>query len=524
MASTFMGLEAAKRSLFTHQTALQTTAHNMANANTAGYTRQTVNFVAAAPIEAPGLQRSTSPGQLGQSVEFSYIKRVRESFLDHQYYNENKSFGEWSIRQDSLEKLEAIINEPSDTGIRTVIENFWSAWQTLSKEPENATARAALKENSLALTEAFNYTGKQLNDLHADITANIEVKVTQVNTITEQIARLNYEIFRIEGFGNNANDLRDQRDLLADELSGIMNITVTESNAAYNISVGGINLVDGIEVGTVIDSASMESAFGSDLTSGEIYGMIMSRDQYVANYQDQLNSMVRTLAEGDVRITLPAGSVVPNGTVINGVTYSGSIENRTLAADTQHTVKGINGVFALGYTMETPPQSGLSFFTLKQGYTEFSADSITLNPNLITNLSQIAVSSRVYDDNGTVKVVKGNNDIALIMAGLRTDKFSFTSSTSSAPLLSEGTFDEFFRSIIGQLGVQANEANRQQQNQKILVDQVESRRQSISGVSLDEEMANMIQYQHAYNAAARAMTTFDEVLDKVINGMGLVGR
>jgi flagellar hook-associated protein 1 FlgK len=90
--------------------------------------------------------------------------------------------------------------------------------------------------------------------------------------------------------------------------------------------------------------------------------------------------------------------------------------------------------------------------------------------------------------------------------------------------LTDGTFDEFFRSIIGELGVQSQEASRQATNQNILVDQVDSRRQSVSGVSLDEEMANMIKFQHAYNAAARSLTTFDEMLDKVINGMGTVGR
>ena len=524
MRSTFMGLETAKRSLFAHQTALQTTGHNIANANTKGYTRQIVNFVAAAPMEAPGMQNSTSPGQLGQSVEFDYIKRVRESFLDHQYYNENKSYGEWSVRKDALAKLEAIINEPSDTGIRTVIENFWNAWQTLSKEPENVTARAALKESALAMSDAFNHTARQLADLQRDIGENIEVRVTQANTILTQVARLNYEIYRIEGLGDNANDLRDQRDLLVDELSGMINITVTETNSAYNIQMGGVALVNGNEVATELTSAQLESAMNSDLSSGEIYGLFLARDSYVADYRHQLDSMVRSLVEGDVTITLPAGAVIPQGVTLNGVTYSGTIADRTLSAELTTTVSGLNGIFRLGYTMETPPQAGLNFFTMKPGHTEFNAASLTLNPDLVSDLTKIAVSARVYDDNGDVKVVKGNNDIALIIAGLRTEKFSFTGSGLGGPLLSDGTLNEFFSAMVGQLGVQANEANRQEFNQRILVEQVDSRRQSVSGVSLDEEIANMIKYQHAYNAAARAMTTYDEALDRIINGMGIVGR
>ena len=128
------------------------------------------------------------------------------------------------------------------------------------------------------------------------------------------------------------------------------------------------------------------------------------------------------------------------------------------------------------------------------------------------------------DTDGSTKVVRGNNEIALSLASFQNQKFDFDPSSNGTPLLTSGTFDEFLRAIVGQLGVQSQEATRQTTNQQALVDQVDSRRQSVSGVSLDEEMADMIKYQHAYNAAARALTTFDEMLDKVINSMGTVGR
>src|SRR4051812_46890347 len=132
MSSTFGGLEIAKRSLFAQQAALLTTGHNIANANTPGYSRQVVNMVAAKPLEAVGMQRSSVPGQMGQSVEVGSVNRIREKFLDSQFQNENKSLGNWSVRKDTMDKLEAIVNEPSDTGIREVIAGFWSAWQQLS--------------------------------------------------------------------------------------------------------------------------------------------------------------------------------------------------------------------------------------------------------------------------------------------------------------------------------------------------------------------------------------------------------
>jgi flagellar hook-associated protein 1 FlgK len=561
MGSTFGGIEIAKRALFAQNTALQTTGHNISNANTVGYTRQVVNLTASKPLEAPGLMRSNVPGQIGQGVEFDSIKRIREGFLDSQFRNENKELGNWTVRKDVLDKLEAITNEPSDTGIRQVIEKFWNAWQVASKEPENTTARASLKESALAMTESFNHTSTQLNALKSDITENIRVKVREANSALSQVANLNNEIFRIEGLGNDANDLRDQRDVLIDNLSKIANITVDNTSGGYNVKMGNIELVNGINVVTnfaetpVVASGATPTASASatsgvtfddaykdgNLKSGEVMGMIESRDKYLSSYQFQMDSMVKVIAEGEVKVTLPAGSVLPPklpaGTVIGSTTYTGTEtltdDQRVLTSDTEITVKGINGLHGLGYTLDSPPQSGIPFFTLKAGATEFNAASLTVNPDIVSNVSKIASSSRVLTDannkivrdaNGKETLVKGNNTIALAIAGLRDSKFSFDPKSTGIPILTNGTFDEFFRAVVGQLGVQTQEAGRQATNQSVLVAQVESSRQSVSGVSTDEEMANMIKFQHAYNAAARVMTTYDQMLDKIINAMGLVGR
>lgn len=559
MRSTFGNIEISKRALFAQQTALATTGHNIANANTQGYTRQIVNLTASRPIEAPGLMRSNVPGQLGQGVEFDSIDRIRERFLDHQYYNENKEAGNWSVRQDVLEKLEAITNEPSETGIRSVIEKFWSAWQVFSKEPENTTARAALKESALAMTDSFNFTSTKLKELKSDLTENVRVKVSEANTIIKSVARLNNEIFRVEGLGNNANDLRDQRDLLADQLSKIMNISIVDTDGGYNINMGSTALVEGISVKTTFvetpadpstplptpSDGSTALAFDQaytdgNLKSGEVFGMIGSRETYLKSYQYQLDSMVKALVAGPATVTLPAGTVLPDklpkGTVIGTTTYTGTETltdaQRVLKADTKVTVVGINGLHALGYNLGDPSER-LDFFTIKGTDTEFNASNLTVNPAIVGNVSKIAASGRVLTDangsivkdaNGKETLVKGNNTIALLTAELRNSKFDFDPESSGIPILTNGTFDEFYRAMVGQLGVQTQEATRMATNQKTLAEQVDSRRQEVSGVSIDEEMANMIKYQHAYNAAARALTAFDEMLDKVINSMGLVGR
>ncbi|MDF2669747.1 MAG: flgK [Paenibacillus sp.] len=527
MGSTFGGIEISKRSLFSHQAALTTTGHNIANSDTRGYTRQVVNLTAARPMEAVAMARTTVPGQSGQGVEFTSITRIRERFLDQQFYNENKSFGEWSLRNNTLEKLEAIINEPTDTGIRQVITNFWNAWQELSKIPDNLTARSIVKESAVAMTDAFNHTAKQLADLRADLTDNINVKVTEVNSTLSQIAALNHEIYRIEGLGNDANDIRDQRDVLVDDLSKVINVSVVEAQNGYTISMGSLELVNGFEVSTEVSAQSMEQSFASrDLSSGEIFGMITSRDLYVKSYSDQLDSMARAFVQGDVKVTLPAGVVIPEGTVINGTTYSGSVAARTLTTPLDTTVSGFNGLHSLGYTLtDGAPQNGGVFFQTKDGTGTITAGNIGVNPDVVNNVQKIAASMRTYMDpiTNTEKLVVGNNDLALLAAGLQLQKFDFDPDQTGTAVLNGGTLDEFFRAVVGQLGVQAQEATRQALNQKIMVEQVESRRQSVSGVSLDEEMSNMIKFQHAYNAAARALTSQDEILDKIINGMGRVG-
>jgi flagellar hook-associated protein 1 len=521
MSSTFHGLETAKRSLVTQQAALYTTSHNIANANTAGFSRQVVNMTASKPMEAYGMMRSSTPGQLGTGVEFSSITRVREKFLDDQFRNENKSLGNYTIQQDTLDKLEKIINEPSDSGLRTVIADFFNSWSEMSKAPENADSRIIVREQALALTDAFNHMANQLSDLKDDLTANIEIRINEVNSKLSSIGQLNGEIARIEGLGDNANDLRDQRDLLTDELSKMINIKVDELPNGYRIESGGTELLSGITPTTVVDTAFVNSAFADgNLNSGEIYGMITSRDKYVQGYVSDLDKLANTVANGDVEVTLPKGSVIPEGSVVGGVTYSGTVANRTLGSDLTVTIKGLNALHQLGYNFSSDPV-GLPFFTNADGTSaNITAASFTLNKEIADNPTKISASMRVVDNGGTESVVKGNNSLAVLFSQARDMKFNFGTTTDT----NLSTVDSYFRSIAGQLGVQSAESIRQQSNAKILVDQIDGRRQSVSGVSLDEEMSNMIKFQHAYNAAARNMTIIDEMLDKVINGMGVGGR
>lgn len=517
MTSTFHSIETAKRSLFTQTTALSTTGHNVANANTEGYSRQKVNMQASIPMEPFAFLHSTTPGQLGTGVEFDSITRVREKFLDDQYRNENTNFGSWSIQRDTLEKLEAIVNEPSDTGFRTVMDNFYKSWSDLSKNPEDVTARRIVKETTLALTDAMNQISRQLDNLSQDLDNNIAVKANEVQGYLGNIANLNSAIVKVESLGDNANDLRDQRDLMTDKLSKIMNITVTDSPQGYQIQMNGEALVTGGAVTTEVTSDFLNTAYtAGTLTNGEVHGMIKSRDTLVSDYRKQMDELANTLANGDIQITIPAGSVLPDNTVLDGVTYTGAM--RKLDNDLTVTVKGLNGLHQLGYSMDGTTAPGIPFFTASGGGTTITAGNISLNAEILADPNKIASSLRTTDTSGTEAVIKGNNTLAILIANLKDTPMK------SADGLRNATIGAQFSAIVGQLGVQSQEAARQTSNTEFLVQQVETRRQSVSGVSLDEEMANMIKFQHAYSASARFMTTYDELLDKLINSTGTVGR
>ncbi|MUT65019.1 flagellar hook-associated protein FlgK [Paenibacillus sp. NEAU-GSW1] len=509
MRSTFHSLETAKRSLITQQVALSTLGHNIANANTEGYTRQKVNMTATRPIEAYGMTKTTAPGQIGTGVEYTSITRIRDAFLDGQYREQSAIAGSTDIQSDTLSKLESFINEPSDSGIRTVLEDFWDAWSDLSKDPENVTAREILLERTQALADTFNGLSGQLTDLKNDLTSSIEIAAEEANSYMSSIAALNAQIKKIESLGDNANDLRDQRDLLTDKLSKIVNVTVTEGTDGYNISMGGTPLVQG-GASFPLDATTLQTQYNSGvLSGGELHGMFKSLDD-VNEFVKQLDTLANTIANGEFEVTIPAGSILPGTTT-------------PIAADQKMIVKGINGLHKLGYTLESPATAGIDIFTSNNGTGVITAASLQLNATIAADSNKFATSMRTTTTAGVTTVIKGNNTLALLMSQLTETKFTFDE-TASGGTTKSATLGDFYSAVVGAVGVKSQSAERENSNAEAQLSQVDNSRMSISGVSIDEEMSDMVKYQYAYSAAARFMTTFDEMLDKLINGTGTVGR
>lgn len=534
MRSTFMGLETGKRALFAQQAGLQTVSQNVANANTPGYSRQRVNFETTASLEFPGLSKSTEAGQLGTGVISGSIERLRESFLDAQFRNESKSSGEWEIRQDTLDKLQAIINEPSDTGISKVINNFFLAWQTLGRNPDKLESRSVVRQSMMDMVAAFNTMDAKLSELNVDIKDNISAKVGEFNTLTSQVVELNKQITTLEVLGDKANDLRDHRDYIVDQLSKLANVTAKElPNGDYQVSVGDTLVINGAAPAVQLTYDQATGAMSFPVNGGQITGMSSSIGEYVSVYRDQLDSLVNGLVNGKMQarlpndykfddsvttlpfdVTLPDGSVKAKGSAIP-VGY-------TLPQGSVATFEGLNGLHSFGYTMQIPTTQAGALFKTTDGSTAFTAKNIRVSTQIMDDIRNISASYSTYKDaNGDVQVKVGSGDVAFMLGEAASASIDFKDGLPpNGAILTKGSITGYMRAMVGQLGAQAQTAERQSANQDALLRQIDGRRQSISGVSLDEEMSNMIRFQQSYAAAARIVSTVDGMLDTIINRMG----
>ncbi|EGL13559.1 MULTISPECIES: flagellar hook-associated protein FlgK [Paenibacillus] len=521
MRSTFHGLELGKRGVIAQQVALNTTGHNITNANTPGYSRQVAQMVAARPLEYPSVTNSTSPGQLGMGVEVNAIQRIRDIYFDVEYRNQNSLMNESKVISETLGNIEGVVNEPSNNGLAKNITEFWKAWQTLSKNPstEDLAARSAVVQQAMAMADSFNSMANQFATMGNNITERINVKVSEANSYVTEISDLTKQIKHIESGGDNANDLRDKRDYLVDQLSKLGNVKVTETSQTYQITFGTKQVIDDL------NSDSIVQADVAGVTSGEIFGYVQSRDTFIAEYTKQIDLMANTLATGKIEVTLPAGSILPKGMTPPAGAKMDPANPRKLAADAKVTVDGLNGLHRLGYTLEDPATNGKDFFVTSDGSGKFTAENIRVNPDIAKDLKKIAASLRIETVSKppaapTDKVVQSNGDLALLIGGLAEKTFDF----GGTALTASSTYGGYYEAVMSQLGVQTDHAKKMLENGELLTDHADSLRQSISGVSPDEETANLIKFQHAYNASARVITVVDEMLDKLINGTGVVGR
>jgi|YelNatPaOPRAMG01_1025707.scaffolds.fasta_scaffold05646_13 flagellar hook-associated protein 1 FlgK len=474
MLSTFLGIEIAKRALFAQRTAMDVIAHNVANANTPGYSREE-----GVMSTSPSLSL-VSIGSIGTGVSVDYIRRIRDEFTDIQYRDENRIKSYWNELNQNVSQVEGILSEPSENSISSAIDAFWDSWKELSTNPESMSVRVSLEEQAQNFISILSHTRSELIQLRDQLDKDLEAKINSVNDIAVQIGALNEEIKRATIKGQVPNDLLDKRDLLLDNLSELINfdMRVNENNEVI------INIRDHVLVGLNNNVNRLEVSNGSVLwedgtplyikpEQGEISSILEARDNIIGKADD------------------------------SGYTNeTGYIQVIDRLVDVIYT--RVNEIHQGGYGIDNT--TGIPFFSLGDSTKGVIASNVKLNDEIVQNPEKIAAAGTI-DSPGD-----GSNALNI--------------SNISDELLIDNSFTikDYWASQVGSLGIISQRANWMSENQKVLVDTLIQRRESTSGVSLDEEMVNMIKYQNAFSAASRILTVIDDMLSTLIEKTGVVGR
>jgi flagellar hook-associated protein 1 FlgK len=438
--SSFYGLQTSLRGLLAQQRALDTTGHNIANASTAGYSRQEAVMAASPALVIPqGAVQSGAGAHIGSGVDVQSYRRIRDTFLDLQYRAQATRLGNEAGKAEGLDRAELALTEPSDTGINQKLAEFWSAWGDLSNGADDISARTALIEAADSLAESFSIVdsqlalvGQQAGEEYAAFTA----PGGEIEQIGKELAALNTTIKAFVTAGDTPNDLMDQRDQLLDRLATLGTTSiVSNADGSVDVTFGGAGA-------PMVDSAGYHAEPLGTNPGGRL------------------------------------GALKDLSTVPGGLIDSYRTELGTVATTLANAVNAIHPGF---FTVNHAPPATYGGDTLA-----VSATTATLFPGATTEASANEVARAVSELSG-----KGP--------------------------------DSAYNAFVARVGSEVREADRNEANAQALTDAVQDRRESVMGVSLDEEMGNIIRFQRAYQASSRAMSTMDEMLDVLINRTGRVG-
>ncbi len=462
MAGLFDTLGIGARSLTTYRKAIDVAGHNLANVNTDGYTRQRLTIEATTT--------GSDMGQIGSGSEGVSIQRLQNVFIDKQIQVENSVSGSIEVKQDALQQalnaLNESLNRNSDSGTSTPgisqgLSDFFNALNSLSTTPLSVPDRTVALQKAVELTTRFNQTDTRIAAVESGINDRLQSDVGKVNTILSDIATLNKKISANESFVDSpANDLRDAREDKINQLASLIKIdTVENQNGASNIIVNGRTLVDG------------------------------------ANVTGQLETFDPGNGKPLVRITGDTAALALTGGSIEGAISVRDNELATLRTQINDVasalISSVNQIHSTGFGLDG--STGLNFFTGS------NAADIKVNPDLLADPRKLAASGI----NGTA----GDNTVLVRIVQLQ-----------NAPVaaLNGVTFSDRQAQIIASLGQQLASANQDASDQETIQQYLSAQRDSVSGVSIDEEMTNLVMFQKAFQASAKLISMTDEMLATII--------
>lgn len=504
MASTFRGLETGKSGLIAASLNQEVTGQNIANANTEGYTRQSTVSSAKKPAGTGYVISQVYNKMVGQGVEVTDVRQYRSAYLDQQYRNQNATFNYYEYRQQGLTYLTGVMNELDDDSSLTIcLEEFTTALQNLASDPTSQENRLNVQQQATTLTQNVNYIYDQMIDLWKDQNESVNTVAQNINSKADQIALLNQAIASYERSGTTANELRDKRNLLLDELSGLVNITYSTNatnSSMVDVQISGLTLVDGNTTNQIQISES--SAYNSD-TQEKYYELSLNGTQL--NYGSEITG-------GELYAHMEL--VNNNSSVNSGIPYYIS----QLNSFAQQIAKTINEIHVTGYTYPSSENgstssTGVNFFDVpvaasdgQEYYELITGGNFSLSDAVKDSVWNIAASSASIDLSAS-STQASNADIA----------------SKLYAAANGGAFNSSLNTMVAHLAIASEQTEGLLDTSDSLLSSVDSQRTSLSGVSLNEETTNLIMYQQSYNVAARMITTIDEMLNTLINGTGRVG-
>ncbi len=525
--STFFGLNVGMTALDTAQQAESVISNNIANSNTPGYVQENAALQEADPY--PPLPSTNAPiigGQMGQGSQVETVQRITNNFLNRQDRLNQGTSGQYDTLAQNMTQIEQIVNEPSSHSLQNALDNFFSSWQNLSQAPNQSAVAEAVITAGQTLGQTFQTVTTQLEDMQSNLSGTVQIQLQELNTYAQQVATLNQQIAGIDSLQQSGqplvespNQLQDQRGYILDEMSKLANISYTQnSDGTVSVSIGsgttGVNNIPLVQEMTAYTIATQSSQGGVPLNMSSYISSGTSTATYTTGFSIPSGAYSGTTSSSTtININLAyvtSGQIAGNVQSLDEVNtilaqFDGYLSS--LASEVNSIQQSANA-----YTVSGVP-STQTFFTLST-----TTGNVILEVNSALTPDGVSVSSGTsgYNDLANLMVNNawnGNPSVPFTYSYFNLENGQMTPISSSTG----STFDQMLSGYVTQLGINAAAANSNQQTADALSQQSSNLRQSISGVDLNQQAAQMVIYQNIYSAAAKFISIFDQMLQTAIN-------
>lgn len=474
------GLAAAKKQM-------ATTAHNISNVNTEGYTRQRAELQANRPIGRGNLV-------MGTGVDVSQVKRINDELVDKRMQAASTDHSYHEERSFQLGLIEEIFNESDGEGLNKVLNNFFNAFRELSTQPDNETLKSVLRDKAQLVAQDFRRISDKTEDVEKNIEGRLKIYTEDINSMLDNIANLNVKISELEISGGETGDLRDQRDLQVKNLSEYFEVeTFTNERNQYVVNVIGVGAV--VAGGT---TQHLQSTVGRSENS-----LIDDNQKTLYVYFENKSSfnLMDKFKKGKMQGLYETynNELKKSKDSIDDIAY-----NLILATNTLHRKGYVNASFPL----DENGQLITGDFKAITGINFFQEPNSKHGAAATIDLSSLIKENPIYIAAAAAPNSPGDNRVALSIAKLQHERI-FNNNTAS--------FEDLYLNNVGSIGLASSKSKINLDQAKGIVSQVKTLRDRISGVSLDEEATNMMQYQQAYEASARVIKASDDMFNSLMN-------